>query len=89
MWRISLGSSGNHYHQLRAGDLRCRCGDHRSPIDQLAGQLDRFLNLLERGGPALVALELMLGVAFLAALGAVLAALRAMADVEVDHASAA
>ncbi|WP_451985921.1 hypothetical protein [Azospirillum endophyticum] len=41
------------------------------PVDQLAIQLDRFLDLLERGGAAVVALELVLGTAFLAALGAV------------------
>lgn len=41
------------------------------PIDQLAGQIERFLDLLERGGAAVVALELVLGVAFLAALAAV------------------
>ncbi|WP_372400131.1 hypothetical protein ABMY26_31405 [Azospirillum sp. HJ39] len=41
------------------------------PIDQLAGQFDRALDLLERGGPAVVGLELVLGIAFLAGLAAV------------------
>lgn len=59
-----------------AGSVLVTCGaavaaTDPPPIDQLAGQLDRFLDLLERGGPAVVALELVLGVAFLAALAAV------------------
>ena len=59
-----------------AGSVLVTCGaavaaTDPPPIDQLAGQLDRFLDLLERGGAAVVALELVLGIAFLAALGAV------------------
>lgn len=59
-----------------AGSVLVTCGaavaaTDPPPLDQLAGQLDRFLDLLERGGAAVVALELVLGVAFLAALAAV------------------
>ncbi|CAO3440142.1 hypothetical protein [Azospirillum endophyticum] len=59
-----------------AGSLLVTCGAAMAaadppPVDQLAIQLDRFLDLLERGGAAVVALELVLGTAFLAALGAV------------------
>lgn len=59
-----------------AGSVLVTCGAAMAttdppPLDQLAGKLNRFLDLLERGGTAVVALELVLGVAFLAALAAV------------------
>lgn len=59
-----------------AGSVLVTCGaawaaTDPPPIDQLAVQLERALDLLERGGPAVIGLELVLGVGFLAALGAI------------------